>query len=1238
MSIFQRVFGLKSSQRQAPQGFNKVLILEPILTPSNLTGLDFDFDSGADLIEGFEFADDSEIEIAEDFLPPDLDNGEEFSTRETSLVSSTDDLEIIDYFDPDGDLDLEGLSNIHGDQFAVKPEFTGGVFTVGESGKVEFDFLFDGGKYKGELGIFRLEGMEGLEPGSEEFIAEAASRALSGSTDGHIVISDITEGAKFSGDLGEPQDWNSGQYLENKSAFTMNPGDEFGLIFVPNGTIEKVADDPDIGGSQRPLFSMSTANPDDMFHVGQIADVTGDGSTFVMEDMRVDSGSDGDYNDFIFQVRGAEGQALEVDDLLENFDWRGNDLGEEILGYAQESLQDYQETLTDASGDLLTDLDDALTDAIADDPAPNDEVFSDLDEVENAFENELQPELDRLDAELDRMTEEILNSVDDGITDTDTLLQDVPEQFISDLEKVFGELAEEPAIYEPISIAPDRFEFAPENQAFVGIIDTGFAGDDADINYSQIITGRDRVAGDDDPFLQVGENNHHGTKILKTIDGINDDTPLWLGRAVGSGRWAESLVEFVDAAIASEQPNAIANLSFDLTQVNADGGIETRLELTESERTALEYARANNVLVVAASGNQNGAMSALAAASQEFDNIIAVGAAEGSDRANYSSYGEGLDLLASGAGGENGASGTSIAAARVTGALSLIWAANPDLSYAQVKELAKSTAKDLNEPGWDAETGAGLLDANAAIGAAKATKAVQTEAKTVTKPTFESAEQTGERQAWSNPFKKLRDSFRKQINTVKRRVASTITQKIKKGLGNLVNRSKTSVRNYFNRAKTNIGNFINKVKTGVTNIGNSIRKRFPSRIKRIEPIKLIRNNFSNITNSISNSLKEILEKARQAAKNAIGDPAFNPASFSGWVGPSIGVALRNSPQHEDRSGLAEPYKKTLYFDGWKYGEVVRDLWTNQSDALWYSYHRNGKQYWVPSAYIYGYPSPKPPLLPSSPTNPGTGSPTKQGFVNGNVGNIALNFRSSPYVQTNNKISSLAKGSTMTILEKVTGGTYSGRNDWYKVKVGNTIGYVAAYYVTVQSTGNNNPNIQYYNDSQTDYHTKLNALSDFEEMARLMLGNVYFTATGGYLHDYSHLTQYYYGYKAFHAGFDIGTNNGNSAYALVGGTVERVTDLGAYVYNSTLDKTIFYGHVINKSLYVGQQISAGTKLGTITDGHLHFHVRAGRNSTWVNPRGQEYSKTNGAMVKASVKSQTLNPLNVFLEAKAKGLTK
>ena len=107
-------------------------------------------------------------------------------------------------------------------------------------------------------------------------------------------------------------------------------------MLVPNSSVKRVFERPDIEGSARPLFSMATANPDDGFHVGQIADVTGEGKTFVMEDIRLDNGkSDEDYNDIIFQIRGAESEVIHLDDLIEpENDWREEELGQKIVDYA----------------------------------------------------------------------------------------------------------------------------------------------------------------------------------------------------------------------------------------------------------------------------------------------------------------------------------------------------------------------------------------------------------------------------------------------------------------------------------------------------------------------------------------------------------------------------------------------------------------------------------------------------------------------------------------------------------------------------------------------------------------------------------------------------------------------------------------------------------------------------------------------------------------------------------------
>jgi murein DD-endopeptidase MepM/ murein hydrolase activator NlpD len=607
------LFAALRQRRQSAKGFGKTntayeadlhqtFILEPILTPSGLVDVGEDIPEVADL----------DIDLG---LDADTEDG--FDPVETDPIDE-------EYL---AEANLEEIPFI--ENLDIDFQFESGYFTVGESGEVTIDYLFDGGEYQGELAIFSLEGMEGLEPGSEAFIQTAADRALSNSELGYIVISDQTEGARFSGELGET-DKNSGDYLGAKS-FQMKPGDTFGFMLVPKGKVAEVADNPGIDGAKTPLFSLVEANPGGDAQLGQIVDVTGDGNTFVFEDLRTDGPSDRDYNDIIFQVRGATGEAELMDDFVDPAkDWRSGDLGQAIIDYAAPQ----------------TDLD------------------------------------------------------------------------------------------------PTLYDFSIEDQPFVGVLDTGFSGNNPDLDYSRIQLGKDWVDGDNNPLLADGEGNEHGTHTLGLIaaeqgnnlgiDGLNDDAPLWVGRAIGSGQWHESLREFVDAAQDSGQPNAVINLSLDLTQIDGEGNVTTRYEFTPQEREAIEYARQNGVLLVAAAGNDGGVMSVLGQAAQEFDNILTVGAVDGLSRAAYSSYGNGLGLLAAGGTPENPVvslmadglgtmAGTSVATAQVTGAVSQVWAANPALSYRQVIEILQATATDLDAPGWDAQTGAGLLNLPAALLMAKAT-------------------------------------------------------------------------------------------------------------------------------------------------------------------------------------------------------------------------------------------------------------------------------------------------------------------------------------------------------------------------------------------------------------------------------------------------------------------------------------------------------------------------------------
>ena len=184
----------------------------------------------------------------------------------------------------------------------------------------------------------------------------------------------------------------------------------------------------------------------------------------------------------------------------------------------------------------------------------------------------------------------------------------------------------------------------------IGIIDTGLNPSLMDIDPSQIMVGTDHTT---DEF-----NHSHGSAIANTIYSAGDQNTLWISNSVGSGQWAKALTEFVDTAIATDHDHAIANLSFELVSTDNQGTIIPRQTLTLEEANALDYAQRHNVIVVVAAGNSGSSNSgssnsgssigALGQASQLFDNVITVGAADGLKRADYSSYGVSLGYFGTG--------------------------------------------------------------------------------------------------------------------------------------------------------------------------------------------------------------------------------------------------------------------------------------------------------------------------------------------------------------------------------------------------------------------------------------------------------------------------------------------------------------------------------------------------------------------------------------------------------------
>ncbi|BAU88757.1 peptidase S8/S53 [Methylorubrum populi] len=128
------------------------------------------------------------------------------------------------------------------------------------------------------------------------------------------------------------------------------------------------------------------------------------------------------------------------------------------------------------------------------------------------------------------------------------------------------------------------------------------------------------------------------------------------------------------------------------------------------------------VVYVAAAGNAGPTSPPLFPAADP--NVIAVTATDAEDRlfpaANRGSYlcvaAPGVDILVAAPNNRYGLlSGTSMAAAQVSGVVALMLQARPDLKPAEVRAALTHSARDLGPPGPDREFGAGFADADGAV-------------------------------------------------------------------------------------------------------------------------------------------------------------------------------------------------------------------------------------------------------------------------------------------------------------------------------------------------------------------------------------------------------------------------------------------------------------------------------------------------------------------------------------------
>ena len=307
----------------------------------------------------------------------------------------------------------------------------------------------------------------------------------------------------------------------------------------------------------------------------------------------------------------------------------------------------------------------------------------------------------------------------------------------------------------------------------VKVVDAGVKKDHPDLA-GQIVTGYDFIsdainAGDDngvdsDPEDvgdgdRKGESSFHGTHVAGTIAAASDNAigiagvawnakimPLRvLGKRGGTDRDIAQAIRY--AAALTTDPPTPAHQKADIINLSLGGP-----NFSATVQTAINDARAANVIVVAAAGNENSNKPSYPAA---YDNVTSVSAV-GFDlkRAPYSNFGTTIDIAAPGGdtsidrnrdGFADGVlstlfddtagkpsyvfyQGTSMAAPHVAGVLALMRGINPALTPATIDQLIAGThptykpriTSDLGEIGRDDLYGHGLIDAKKAIDAAEA--------------------------------------------------------------------------------------------------------------------------------------------------------------------------------------------------------------------------------------------------------------------------------------------------------------------------------------------------------------------------------------------------------------------------------------------------------------------------------------------------------------------------------------
>ncbi len=315
---------------------------------------------------------------------------------------------------------------------------------------------------------------------------------------------------------------------------------------------------------------------------------------------------------------------------------------------------------------------------------------------------------------------------------------------------------------------PSAWKESTGKGVLIGVIDTGIEENHPDLQKNLWINSKEDINnnGKIDPYASSIELNG----VFGDFDGIDNDGNGFIDDVIGYDFVDQDLINSGDyttrdgypsderghgtsvtGIIASEKDNGIgiagiANnakvmtlRAFDITGNGQDDDVAASIiyatlngvhilncsfgDVFKSPlvEDAIQFAIANNVVVVVSAGNERASFDRYPA---NIGGVISVSATTDQDRsASFSSFGNFISLAAPGVnilttdrnGRYQAFAGTSASAPIVSAVAALVLEKNPNLRPNEIKSLLESSSEDIGTPGWDVLFGAGLVNAKSAV-------------------------------------------------------------------------------------------------------------------------------------------------------------------------------------------------------------------------------------------------------------------------------------------------------------------------------------------------------------------------------------------------------------------------------------------------------------------------------------------------------------------------------------------